>query len=92
MSKSTGLAIAAAVFGVLAIAMGSLASSNYSSAMNYHGPVRWGGRDDAAALAAVPTGIAWVCVVACVLCVILALAMRQPRPASGEPADRGVDA
>lgn len=80
MSRSAGLGIAAGVFGVVAIAMGLLASSNYSDAMNYRGPARWGGRADAEALAAVPSGIAWVCLAAAVLCAILAVAMRQPRP------------
>lgn len=80
MSRSAGLGIAAGVLGVLAIVTGLLASSNYSAAMNYRGPARWGGRADADALAAVPSGIAWVCLAAAVLCVILALVMREPRP------------
>lgn len=80
MSKSKGLGIAAAVFGVLAVVLGLVASSNYNAAMNYHGTVAWGGRDDAASLAAVPTGLAWICVGAAVVCTILAVVMREQQP------------
>jgi len=78
MSKSSGLGIAAAVFGVVGIGFALLASANYQSAMNYHGPADWGGQQDATSLAAIPTALAWVGIIAAVVCVVLALALRSP--------------
>lgn len=72
-----GLGITAAVFGALAAGFGLLASANHSAAMNY-AQARWGGRQAAADISTVPTVIAFICLGAAVLCVVLAVAMRQP--------------
>lgn len=80
MSKAIGLGIAAGVFAVLAGAFALLATTNYNSAMSYQGPMAWGGPEDAAALAAVPSGIAWVCGGAALVCAIVAVVIAQPAP------------
>lgn len=81
MSRSMGLGVAAGLAGVLAVVFGLLAKANYDSAMNYTGPARWGGRQDAADLAAVPTVIALVLFAAAVVCAVLAVALRTPKAA-----------
>jgi ABC-type phosphate/phosphonate transport system permease subunit len=89
MSRSKGLAIAAGIATVLAIIFGLIAQANARSAMSYHGPAQWGGRQDASALAAVPTAIAGVLFAAGVVCAVLAVALRKPptEPKAAPPAD-----
>lgn len=80
MSRSTGLGIAAGVFGVLAIIFAIVATNTYNAGYSWRSPRAAGGAVQAATAAAVPTGLAWASVAAAVLCVILALVVRQPRP------------
>lgn len=89
MSRSKGLAIAAGVATALAIVFGLIAQANYRSAMSYHGPAQWGGRQDASALAAVPAALAWILFAAAVVCAVLALALRKPptEPKAAPPTD-----
>lgn len=82
MSKSKGLGITGAVFGALAAAFGLLAQANYRSAMEYSGPARWGGRQAAQDISTVPTVIAFICLGAAVLCVVLAVAAK---PSDSDP-------
>lgn len=80
MSRSAGLGIAAGVFGVLAIIFAMVATNSYNAGYEWRSPRMSGGAMQAADAAAVPTGLAWASLAALVLCVILAVAMRQPRP------------
>jgi len=81
MSRSAGLGIAAAVFGALAIIFSIVATNTYNAASKWRTPILNGNAADAAAAAAVPSGLGWACLAAAALCVILALVVRQPRPA-----------
>ena len=80
MSRSAGLGIAAGVFGVLSAVFAIVATNAYNAASVWRSPVSNGSAASAASAAAMPSTLAWVCLAGAALCVILALAVRQPRP------------